>query len=217
MKNICADFLAVFTVPIGLLCLAAYMPAANSATQMITIVGVPAGGPSVSVPSSIIAGSSVPITITNGPGNDLDWVAVGVPGGPYSSWAYLHGLSNGIVNLPAPPELGAHDARLYPNNSGTIAASAPFTIVPATISFILTPPAPVISDDTPIGTTVMTIAIVTDGAPFAGQIRFGAPNYDAGGAFALSGDHANRPPERVIVNGPLANNTTKKITLEAVP
>jgi hypothetical protein len=190
---------------------------ADSATQIITIQGGAGGGPTVSVPGSIIAGSYVPITVTNGPGNELDWVAVGIPGGPYSSWAYLKGMTNGTINLPAPPELGQHDVRLYPNNSGTIAASAPFTIVPATIYFILTPPEPVISDDAIIGTTVFTIAVVTDGAPFTGTIRFGPPNYDGGGAFALTGDWPDRPPERVVVNGPLVNNTTRKITLEAVP
>jgi hypothetical protein len=57
---------------------------------------------------------------------------------------------------------------------------------------------------------------MSDGSPFSGTVRFGAPYYDAGGIFALSGD-------KIIVSlggprlGPNKSTITKHITLEAIP
>jgi hypothetical protein len=55
---------------------------------------------------------------------------------------------------------------------------------------------------------------MSDGSPFTGTVGFGAPNYDAGGIFAISGNN-------IIVNptgpgvGPNTTTLTDQITLEA--
>jgi hypothetical protein len=57
---------------------------------------------------------------------------------------------------------------------------------------------------------------MSDGSPFTGTVRFGAPYYDGGGVFALSGN-------KVIVTaggpglGRDRRTITKHITLEAIP
>src|SRR5262249_15998795 len=83
------------------------------------------------------------------------------------------------------------------------------------ISFaLITPQVP---DTTLRGAVVGTYSVkMSDGSPFTGTVRFGAPYYDAGGVFALSGN-------KIIVNpnGPgLGRNKTTvimQITLEAIP
>ena len=79
----------------------------------------------------------------------------------------------------------------------------------------VTPNAPTIPDTTPLGAVVATFAVaMSDGSPFTGTVSFGAPYYDAGGIFAISGNN-------IIVNpagpgvGPNMNTITDYITLEA--
>jgi hypothetical protein len=79
------------------------------------------------------------------------------------------------------------------------------------------PASPRIPDTTPRGAVVATYSVrMSDGSPFTGTVRFGAPYYDGGGVFALSGN-------KVIVNaggpglGRDRRTITKHITLEATP
>ena len=80
----------------------------------------------------------------------------------------------------------------------------------------VTPNTPVVADTTPPGTVIATYDVaMSDGSPFTGIVRFGAPFYDAGGIFALSG-------KNIIVNpagpgiGPNISTVTDHITLEAI-
>jgi hypothetical protein len=73
-----------------------------------------------------------------------------------------------------------------------------------------------VPDTTPRGAVVATYEVaMSDGTPFTGTVRFGAPFYDSGGVFALSG-------RSIVVNpagpgiGPNLTSITDHITLEAI-
>ena len=81
----------------------------------------------------------------------------------------------------------------------------------------VTPTMPRVPDTIPRGAVVATYAVkMSDGSPFTGTVRFGAPHYDNKGVFALSGSE-------IIVNpngpglGPNKTTITDHITLEAIP
>jgi hypothetical protein len=63
----------------------------------------------------------------------------------------------------------------------------------------------------PLGTVVATVtAVWSDGSPFTGTLSFGAPYYDDGGTFALSGNE-------LIVSRSLniSGGTVQRVTLVA--
>jgi hypothetical protein len=65
------------------------------------------------------------------------------------------------------------------------------------VSFVFVPPSPTIADSAPSATTVATYtATFPNGAPYTGPVAFVAPEFDAGGLFALRGN-------AVVVNAPL--------------
>jgi hypothetical protein len=81
----------------------------------------------------------------------------------------------------------------------------------------VTPSTPTIPDTTPLGAVVAKFsAAMNDGSPFGGTVIFGAPYYDAGGIFSISGSN-------IIVNpsgpgiGPNMTTITDHITLVAIP
>jgi hypothetical protein len=81
----------------------------------------------------------------------------------------------------------------------------------------ITPAVPRISDTTPRGAVVASYSVVmSDGSPFTGIVRFGAPYYDGQKVFALSDN-------KIIVNpnGPGVRSgkstVTHHVTLETVP
>ncbi len=79
------------------------------------------------------------------------------------------------------------------------------------LTFAFSPPSPVsVSDATPVGSAVTTFTVANpDGTPYAGQIGFVAPNFDAGGLFALRGN-------TLVVNGKLPTNVNAlRVTLGA--
>ena len=97
--------------------------------------------------------------------------------------------------------------------------STPTSPPPAAPQPVITvnPDTPVIPDTTALGAVVATYTVsMSDGTPFNGTVRFGAPFFDAGGVFALSGD-------KIIVNpagpgvGPNMTSITDHVTLEAIP
>jgi len=62
----------------------------------------------------------------------------------------------------------------------------------------VTPYMPVIPPATPLGTVVARIdTIMSDGTPYVGSLVFGAPNFDDGGRFAITGTH---PTFSLIIN-----------------
>ena len=93
--------------------------------------------------------------------------------------------------------------------TGTTGAGAPVPVIS------ITPAAPTILDTTPLGAIVATFTIsMSDGSPFLGTVKFGAPYFDNGGIFAISGN-------QIIVNpagpgvGPNLSTITDHITLMA--
>jgi len=81
----------------------------------------------------------------------------------------------------------------------------------------VTPSTPIVRDTTPRGAVVATYSVsMSDGSPFTGTVRFGAPHYDNKGVFALRDND-------IIVNpngpglGPNKTTVTDHITLEAIP
>ena len=71
-------------------------------------------------------------------------------------------------------------------------------------------------DTTPLGAVVATYSVtMSDGSPFTGTVQFGAPYFDSGGIFALSGNSIIVNPKGPGV-GPNMTTITDHITLEAI-
>jgi hypothetical protein len=80
----------------------------------------------------------------------------------------------------------------------------------------VTPAAPQIPDTTPKESVVATFSVaMSDGSPFKGTVTFGAPNFDNGGVFALSGGNIIVNPNGPGV-GPNTGMITDHITLVAI-
>jgi hypothetical protein len=177
----------------------------------------------------VAQGAVLAIAVANAPGNRTDWVGLAVDGSPDTaiiSYAYLGGLqsppnvvmTSAAFAMIAPSTDGSYQARLYASNGWTVLARAKFTVQGTAQPVItVTPNIPEIPDTTPLGGVVATYAVtMSDGSPFTGSVRFGAPFFDAGGVFALSSN-------RIIVNpvgpgvGSNMGTITDHITLEAIP
>jgi len=162
------------------------------------------------------------------------------------SWVYLSGsqtapntgVTSATIMMSAPMVDGSYEARFYLNNYWTVLTRTTFivggTVPPppsapppppppgpppaaAQPTITVTPNTPEVPDTTPLGAIVATYSVaMSDGSPFTGNVRFGAPFYDSGGIFALSGNN-------IIVNpggpgvGPNISTVTDHITLEAIP
>jgi hypothetical protein len=176
-------------------------------------------------------GSALTVSVANGPGAIYDWVALAIAGSADNFvivWAYLNGIqtppsvgvTSASVIMTAPVNPGAYEARFYYNNGFTVLARAPFTVQSAAPSppapaITVTPSNPTIPDTTPLGAVVATFAVtMSDGSPFTGTVGFGAPNYDAGGVFAIAGNNIIVNPSGPGV-GPNTATLTDQITLEA--
>jgi len=138
--------------------------------------------------------------------------------------------TNGEIEAVRPkpasrPEVGQRGTTFAPNappKSAPLYRAAPTARVrtspgPAQPVIVVAPVTPHIPDTSPRGAVVATYSVRTsDGSPFTGTVRFGAPYYDGGGAFALSDN-------KIIVNpdgpgvGPNGTTVTKHLTLEAFP
>ncbi len=136
-----------------------------------------------------------------------------------------------------PAQTGQYEVRFFLNNSFTLAAtSAAITVAMegtggtggtgttgangAPVPMItVTPSTPQMPDTTPVGAVVAAYTVaMSDGSPFVGTIGFGAPNFDAGGIFSLTGSPTSG---NIIVNpsgpgiGPNLSTITDQITLIA--
>lgn len=131
---------------------------------------------------------------------------------------------------------GPHAMTVTASQGGTsVSASFAMTVIriapppppPPQPILTVTPMTPRIPDTTPRGTVIATYSVtMSDGSPFAGSVRFGAPNFDDGGVFSLSAPV--RQPDgsltgSIVINpagpgvGPNAVTQTDHITLETVP
>src|SRR5437764_10996620 len=88
---------------------------------------------------------------------------------------------------------GAHSFLITATqNAGTSSATLALNVTavpsPPTVIITVSPNTPQIPDRTSVGAVVATYAVtMSDGSPFVGTVGFGAPNFDAGGIFALRG------------------------------
>ncbi len=88
------------------------------------------------------------------------------------------------------------------------------SLLPATLTLVVSPTAPTIPSTTPLGTTVATLqGVWSDGSTFTGSFTFVAPNYDAD-TYSISGSNLI-----VSSNGPgvgSAGGSIEHVTMEAV-
>ncbi len=104
-----------------------------------TIVNDDASAASISAPVSAPGGTNVAVTVSNGPGNRLDWIALR-SGGVNRDWWYLNGtrippatgVTNAVLSLPLPAGPGTYEFRLLENDgpnvlatSGSVTATVP--------------------------------------------------------------------------------------------
>jgi hypothetical protein len=101
----------------------------------------------------VTVGSSLAISVANGPGNARDWVGLAQAGSAdtnYTSWVYLDGLSippaiplkSATVVMTAPNVAGSYEARFYLNDGYTVLARTTFTVGGATVPSPPAPPSP---------------------------------------------------------------------------
>jgi hypothetical protein len=106
---------------------------ATSAAITATTGGAP---PSVRVtPTTISPGGVATVTVANGPGNALDWVAsylTDAPDSSYIEWQYLNSsrtppgvaVVGGILTFTMPTTPGSYQLRFFSNNSHTLLATS---------------------------------------------------------------------------------------------
>jgi subtilisin len=94
----------------------------------ITVSGGPTPVLSVSA-TSVRAGASVTMTLTNGYGGSMDWLALAATTAPTTSYLAYTYVGAGVttrtwtVTMPSTP--GTYEFRLFPNNGYTLAAKSP--------------------------------------------------------------------------------------------
>jgi len=204
----------------------------------------PTSGPTISVaPATINPGDTVTVSVTGGPGNRTDWIGLSTSGATDEhvvAWRYFNGAwpqtapdtgsTSTVIQIPAPSDPGNYEARLYCCDGYMVLARKPFSVggttqpppppppppPPVLVPVItVTPDHPAIPDTSKPGASVAVVTVaMSDGTAFTGSIRFAAPNFDAAGMFALSGNS-------IILNptGPGVGPDTplQHITLEALP
>jgi hypothetical protein len=136
---------------------------------------------------------------------------------------------NSLVTARAPILAGTYSVRVHANGTSVrFGSSCVFNISvniaappppppPLQPVITVTPSTPTVPDTTPLGAVVATFSVaMNDGSLFGGTVGFGAPYYDAGGIFSISGS-------KIIVNpsgpgvGPNMSTVTDHITLVAIP
>ncbi len=124
-------------------------PGGGTSAAVAMLVGAP---PQLTLSvTSVPAGSSVTVTLTNGLGGLGDWLAlapVGAPNTTYVAYTYVgSGVTTRTWTATAPSTPGAYEFRLFPNSGYTRAATSPsFTVTAATA------PGPVVTSLSPTST-----------------------------------------------------------------
>ena len=88
--------------------------------------------------STVAAGGQVTVTLTNGPGGSLDWLALADTSAPNTSfpqWTYVGGgVRTRTWTVTAPPTSGTYEFRLFLNNGFVRAATSPaVTVLPGAL------------------------------------------------------------------------------------
>ena len=118
------------------------------ATSPVVTVTALSTSPSVAVngssgPITVAAGSTIAVTVSNGPGNISDWVMIVPAGAPAGTWGpdykYLSGtrtrpatgMTAATINFTAPAGGGNFELRFYQNDTFTLLATSPqVTVTP---------------------------------------------------------------------------------------
>ena len=116
----------------GTLSVTVFTPApggGSSAGRSLTVVG-----PTLGVSATSALGlQTVTSTLSNGPGNPTDWLALAAVGSPdtsYLQWTYVGaGVTSRTWALSMPNVGGAYEFRLYLNNGFTVAARSVAIVV----------------------------------------------------------------------------------------
>jgi len=96
----------------------------------INVTDVPAAAATLDVDETLVStGDTVVVTLTDGPGNSADWLAladVSSPDTTYVLWTYVPaGATSATWNVTMPTTPGDYEVRLFENNGFTRAATSP--------------------------------------------------------------------------------------------
>jgi hypothetical protein len=84
--------------------------------------------------TAVNGGDSVTVTLSNGPGNTLDWLALAAVSDPdttYVEYTYVGGVTNTTWTVTMPATPGNYEFRLYANNGyGRLATSDTVVVNP---------------------------------------------------------------------------------------
>jgi uncharacterized protein YegP (UPF0339 family) len=104
--------------------------------------------------TSVALGGAVTVTVSGGPGNRADWVAlaqVGAAPNVNLGWKYLSGtqtqpptgLTSAVLTFTIPQTAGQYEFRFFANNGYTLLAKSPvITTLPPTLTVSTTSPPP---------------------------------------------------------------------------
>ena len=113
--------------------------AATSPTVTVQVTATPQLTVSA---TTVTAGASLTVTLTNGPGAPQDWLAfapVSAPNNSYVQFTYVGaGVSNRTWTITAPSTAGTYEFRLFNNGSFTRLATSPSVTVQAAPPPVLT-------------------------------------------------------------------------------
>ena len=174
-------------------------------------------------PATVACGSLITVTLTNGPGQAGDWIALaasGQPLGTFSAWNYLNnsqvrpnaGLTTATVTFTAPCTLGTHEIRLFTNDSLTLVTSVSFTVAFTTLT--------INGSSNPItvaGGTTLTVGIVNGPGNAGDWVALARPSDPLGTHFAwkyLNNSQARPGSGLTSANVTFDLNTVVPITLE---
>jgi Domain of unknown function (DUF4082) len=106
-----------------------------------------------------------------------------VSNGPLTAAAASAVGGNGVWNqYGGLPTLGYQDTNFF--------VDVAYVPTGTYLSIISNPPNPTIPRTAPLGSIVAKLSAAwSDGAPFTGTLSFGAPNFNAGGVYAIDGDN----------------------------
>ncbi|MGH9140777.1 MAG: beta strand repeat-containing protein, partial [Vicinamibacterales bacterium] len=167
--------------------LTATIPASDltsATTATITVLTPPPGGgtsngvslaitgPSLSVSATLVPrGATVTVTLTNGTGTALDWLALANSTAPDISFLQYRYVGSGLTTttwtVTMPTTLGTYEFRLFSNNSYTRLAASP--------SVSVVNPAPVVSGLTPAAVTAGSgaFSLTVNGSGFVSGVSAG--------------------------------------------
>lgn len=127
---------------------------------------------------TVTPGSTIPATVTGGPGNATDWVALAVQGAPnsaYVTWQYLNGstvppstgLTSSTVGFTLPAGTATYEIRLFASNSYqrvVTSAAIVASTAPPVVTVALTSPFPGTTFNAPASLAVTASATAAGGS-----------------------------------------------------